>query len=278
MKACLHHSGFVVGAFLVLLFIVAAVLGPTLLGVDPMAADTDAALRAPEAAHPFGTDIAGRDLLARVVSGARVSLTVGLISRLVALLLGTAAGLLAGYLGGWVDGLIMRLADMTMAFPALLLLIGIVAAFGPSLPTLYLALGFLGWAQVARVLRSQVLVLRDSDYVDAARVIGCSRVRIMIRHILPACAPTLIVLFSMGMASAIIAEGSLSFLGLGVQPPQPSWGSLIRDGFDFLRSASWLALIPGVCMALAVLGFNLLGDALRDLLDPRKITSGGGVL
>ena len=165
----------------------------------------------------------------------------------------------------------MRLADMTMAFPALLLLIAIVAAFGPSLVTLFLALGCLGWAPVARVLRSEVLSLRTRDYVEAARSIGCGPGRILLRHILPACSSTLLVLFSMGMAGAIIAEGSLSFLGLGAQPPQPSWGTLIRDGFPFLRSAAWLTLIPGICMALAVLGFNLLGDATRDLMDPRRM-------
>jgi ABC-type dipeptide/oligopeptide/nickel transport system permease subunit len=163
---------------------------------------------------------------------------------------------------------------MTLAFPALLLLIAIAAAFGPSLTVLFLVLGLLGWAPVARVLRSQVLSLRSSDYVEAARVAGCSRRRIMLVHILPGCRSTLLVLFSMGMAGAIIAEGSLSFLGLGAQRPEPSWGVIIQDGFDFLRSAPWLTLIPGAAMALAVLGFNLLGDGLRDLLDPRGSEGG----
>ena len=268
-----RHGGFIAGAVLVTLFVAVALLGPWLGLADPLAADPDLALRAPGGEHLLGTDAVGRDLAARIVSGARLSLLVGLLSRLVALVLGTMAGLLAGYFGGWLDSIVMRLADMTLAFPALLLLIAIVAAFGPSLLTLFLALGLLGWAPVARVLRSQVLALRRQDYVEAARAIGCSRRRILIRHLLPACGSTLLVLFSMGMAGAIIAEGSLSFLGLGAQPPQPSWGTLIRDGFGYLRSAPWLTLIPGLCMALAVLGFNLLGDGLRDLLDPNR--SGG---
>lgn len=268
LRAGLRHGGFVGGSLLVAAFVGVALLGPVLGAGDPLATLPGRELLPPSAAHPFGTDPVGRDLAARVVAGARLSLLVGLISRLVALGLGTGAGLLAGYFGGRLDGLIMRLADMTLAFPALLLLIAVVAAFGPSLPTLFLALGVLGWAPVARVLRSQVLSLRRQDFVEAARALGCRRRRILLYHLLPACSGTLWVLFSMGMAGAIIAEGSLSFLGLGAQPPQPSWGTLIRDGFGYLRSAPWLTLIPGLCMALAVLGFNLLGDALRDLLDP----------
>ncbi len=275
-----RHGGFLLGAGIVFVFVVLAVFGPWLGFADPLAANPDASLRQPTwtGAHPLGTDAVGRDLAARIVAGARLSFLVGLLSRLVALALGTAAGLSAGYFGGRLDSVVMRLADMTLAFPALLLLIAVVAAFGPSLLTLFLALGLLGWAPVARVLRSQVLSLRRQDYVEAARALGCSRRRIILRHILPGCGSTLLVLFSMGMASAIIAEGSLSFLGLGAQPPQASWGTLIRDGFGYLRSAPWLTLIPGLCMALAVLGFNLLGDGIRDLLDPNQAqgkTTGG---
>lgn len=268
LRGCWRHGGFLVGAGLVLAFVLVAAGGQWLGLGDPLATAPARALLPPSAAHPFGTDPVGRDLAARVVAGARLSLLVGLLSRLVALSLGTGAGLLAGYFGGRLDSLIMRLADMTLAFPALLLLIAVVAAFGPSLPTLFIALGVLGWAPVARVLRSQVLSLRRQDYIDAARALGCRRRRILLRHLLPACSSTLWVLFSVGMAGAIVAEGSLSFLGLGAQPPQPSWGTLIRDGFGYLRTAPWLTLIPGLCMALAVLGFNLLGDALRDLQDP----------
>jgi ABC-type dipeptide/oligopeptide/nickel transport system permease subunit len=270
VRRALGHGGFVAGAVLVLAFLAAALAGPLLPGADPLAAAPERALLPPGPDHPLGTDAVGRDLAARVMAGARLSLLVGLLARLVSLTVGTAAGLLAGYQGGRTDAVIMRLADMTLAFPALLLLIAIVAAFGPSLVTLFLALGLLGWAPVARVLRSQVLALRHVEYVEAARALGAGRTRILLRHILPACNSTLMVLFSMGMATAIIAEGSLSFLGLGAQPPQPSWGTLIRDGFGYLRSAPWLTLIPGACMALAVLGFNLLGDALRDLLDPQS--------
>lgn len=276
MRAWRRHGGFLVGSTLVLLFLLVALLGPWLGGADPLITNPDGALQAPGRGHLFGTDAVGRDLAARIVAGARLSLLVGLLSRIVALTLGAGAGLMAGYFGGRLDAVVMRLADMTLAFPALLLLIAVVAAFGPSLLTLFLALGVLGWAPVARVLRSQVLALRRQDFVEAARALGCSRRRILLRHILPNCRATLLVLFSMGMASAIIAEGSLSFLGLGAQPPQPSWGTLIRDGFGYLRSAPWLTLIPGLAMALAVLGFNLLGDALRDLLDPNRGMEGAG--
>ncbi len=274
MRRWLGHGGLVVGALLVTAFLLAALAGPYLLRHDPLAASSVRTLLPPQGDHLFGTDAVGRDLLARVFAGARLSLLVGLLSRVVALLLGSAAGLVAGYFGGRLDAIIMRLADMTLAFPALLLLIAIVAAFGPSLVTLFLALGLLGWAPVARVMRSQALTLRSSDYIEAARAIGCGPWRILWRHLLPGCVSTLMVLFSMGMATAIIAEGSLSFLGLGAQPPQPSWGTLIRDGFGYLRSAPWLTLIPGACMALAVLGFNLLGDALRDLFDPQSVEAG----
>ena len=271
MRGLGRNLAFWAGGGLVLLFVLAALLGPWIYPVDPIAPDSDSLLRSPGREAPLGTDVLGRDLLARVLVGARVSLSVGVLSRLIALLLGGLAGLVAGYFGGRLDSLLMRSADLTLAFPALLLLIAVVAAFGPSLFTLFLALGVLGWAPVARVIRSRVILIRRMEYVEAAHAIGASTPRILFLHILPGCAGTFLVLFSMGLATAIIAEGSLSFLGLGAQPPTASWGTLIRDGFGYLRTAPWLTLVPGVVMALAVLGFNLLGDALRDASDPRGL-------
>ncbi len=271
MRALARSTTFWTGGGLVTLFLAAALAGPLLYAADPLATDSGRLLLEPGGQAPLGTDALGRDLLARVLVGARVSLSVGVLSRLIALLLGGLAGLAAGYFGGRTESLIMRLADLTLAFPALLLLIAVVAAFGPSLFTLFLALGVLGWAPVARVIRSRVLLLRRMEYVEAAHATGAGSARILFLHILPGCTGTFLVLFSMGLATAIIAEGSLSFLGLGAQPPTASWGTLIRDGFGYLRTAPWLTLVPGAVMALAVLGFNLLGDALRDWADPRGL-------
>jgi ABC-type dipeptide/oligopeptide/nickel transport system permease subunit len=262
---------FWIGGALVLLFVLAALIGPMLYSADPLATDVESLLISPGRDAILGTDALGRDILARVLVGARVSLGVGVFSRLIALVLGGLAGLVAGYFGGRLDSILMRMADLTLAFPALLLLIAVVAAFGPSLITLFLALGVLGWAPVARVIRSRVLLLRRLEYIEAAHATGAGTMRILFAHILPGCTGTFLVLFSMGLATAIIAEGSLSFLGLGAQPPTASWGTLIRDGFGYLRTAPWLTLVPGIVMASAVLGFNLLGDALRDAADPRGL-------
>ena len=271
MKALTRSTSFWIGAGLVLFFLLAASVGPLIYSADPLAPDSEALLLRPGGASPLGTDALGRDLLARVLVGARVSLSVGVLSRFIALILGGLAGLVSGYFGGKTDSIIMRAADLTLAFPALLLLIAVGAAFGPSLFTLFLALGVLGWAPVARVIRSRVLVIRRMEFVEAAHATGAGTLRILFLHVLPGCTGTFLVLFSMGLATAIIAEGSLSFLGLGAQPPTASWGTLIRDGFGYLRTAPWLTLVPGLVMAMAVLGFNLLGDALRDLADPRGL-------
>ncbi|MDP7021167.1 MAG: ABC transporter permease [Candidatus Krumholzibacteria bacterium] len=266
-----RHGGFILGSILVSVFLLLGLFASLIPGLDPLSTSPEEALERPGPNHLFGTDALGRDLLARILEGARISLLVGVFSRGIALSLGTLAGLFAGYHGGIVDQILMRLADMTLSFPALLLLVAVVSSFGASLLVLFLALGFLGWAQVARVIRSRVLVLRSEEFVEAAVANGAGTARILFLHILPSCMAPLMVLFSMGMATAIIAEGSLSFLGLGAQAPQVSWGTLVRDGYEYIRTAPWLTFLPGMAMALAVLGFNLLGDALRDLLDPRGL-------
>ena len=271
MNALLRDGRARIGLVVVLLLVLAALLAPLIARHDPTAIDLAVALERPSAAHWLGTDVQGRDVWSRLVHGARVSLAVGIVSQVIALGLGVALGLVAGYYGRRVDDLVMRLADVTLAFPTLLLLIAMAAALSPSLPTVILTIGVVGWAGMARLVRGQVLVVRDMEYVQAERALGAGDVRIMLRHVLPNVVAPVVIAATLGVAGAIMAEAALSFLGLGVQPPTPSWGAMIADGRDLsqLRSAPWTSLFPGLAIGAAVLGFNLLGDALRDALDPR---------
>lgn len=263
----------VIGGTVVVLIVLMAVLAPLIARHDPNAINLIDLLEPPSHAHWLGTDVEGRDVWARLVYGARVSLAVGIISQSIAATLGVLLGLVAGFYGGWVDEMIMRLADVTLAFPTLLLLIAMAAALQPSLGVVYVTIGVVGWAGMARLVRGQVLVVRGLEYVQAARALGARNRRVMLRHVLPNVAGPVIIAATLGIAGAIMAEAALSFLGLGVQPPTPSWGSMIADGRDLdqLRSAPWTSLAPGLAIGAAVLGFNLLGDALRDALDPRRI-------
>ena len=259
------------GVLVVLLMVVAALAAPAIARHDPTAIDLINGLQAPSGQHWMGTDIQGRDVWARLVYGARISLSVGLISQGIALGLGLLLGLVAGYYGRWIDELVMRLADVTLAFPTLLLLIALVAALQPSLTVVFLTIGLVGWAGMARLVRGQVLVVRELEYVQAMRALGARNARIIARHVLPAVVAPVLIAATLGVAAAIMAEASLSFLGLGVQPPTPSWGAMIADGRDLsqLRGAPWTSLFPGLAIGMTVLGFNLLGDALRDALAPR---------
>ena len=263
------------GASIVGLLVLTAVAAPLLARFEPSRINLDVTLRPPSFAHWLGTDAQGRDVWSRLVFGARVSLLVGLASQGVSLLLGVVLGLVAGYRGRWVDDVIMRLADVTLAFPSLLLLIAMAAAFEPSLTVVCVVIGVVGWAGMARLVRGQVLVVRELEYVQAMRAIGAKDWRILARHVLPNVIAPVIIAATLGIAGAIMAEAALSFLGLGVQPPTPSWGSMIADGRDLsqLRSAPWTSLSPGLAIGVAVLAFNLLGDALRDALDPRAVAS-----
>ena len=263
------------GLVVVVVLGVAALLAPILARHDPTAIDLTGALLPPSGSHWLGTDVQGRDVWARLVFGARVSLAVGVASQIIALALGVVLGLVAGYYGRWVDELVMRLADVTLAFPTLLLLIAMAAALEPSLGTVLLTIGVVGWAGMARLVRGQVLVVRQTEYVQAERALGAGDVRIMLRHVLPNVIAPVVIAATLGVAGAIMAEAALSFLGLGVQPPTPSWGAMIADGRDLsqLRGAPWTSLFPGLAIGAAVLGFNLLGDALRDALDPRAAGS-----
>jgi len=261
------------GGGTILLLALLALAAPIVARHDPFGIDLINSLQPPSPQHWFGTDIQGRDVWARLVYGARVSLSVGIISQGIALTLGVILGLIAGYYDRWVDELVMRLADVTLAFPTLLLLIALVAALQPSLPVVFATIGLVGWAGMARLVRGQVLVVRELEFVQAERALGAGDIRILIRHILPSVVAPVVIAATLGVAGAIMAESSLSFLGLGVQPPTPSWGSMIADGRDLyqLRHAPWTSVFPGLAIGAAVLGFNLLGDALRDALDPRAV-------
>ncbi len=262
-----------IGLVIVALIIGAAIFAPLLAVHDPIGIDLAGMLEQPSGDHWMGTDIQGRDVWARLVYGARVSIAVGVISQGIALFLGVLLGLVAGYYGGWIDELVMRLADVTLAFPTLLLLIAMVAALQPSMVVVFATIGVVGWAGMARLVRGQVLVVRQLEYVQAIRALGARDRTIIVKHVLPNVIAPVVIAATLGVAGAIMAEAALSFLGLGVQPPTPSWGSMIADGRDLdqLRNAPWTSVFPGVAIGASVLGFNLLGDALRDALDPRFV-------
>ena len=258
-----------VGALIVLLAATAAVLGPFVAPYDPASQQLALRLQGPSLAHPFGLDELGRDVLARIVHGARVSMAVGLAVVTVSSLLGTLLGATAGYFGGRVDDLISRVIDVLLAFPGILLAIALVAVLGPSLVNVVLALCVIGWVGYARLIRGVTLKIRELDFVQAARALGASPPRILLRHVIPGALPALAVQATLGMAGAILAEASLSFLGLGVQPPTPSWGTMLDAGRSHLFDAPHLTIFPGLSIAALVLGFNFVGDGLRDRVDPR---------
>lgn len=259
-----------VGLAIVLVAALAAALGPTLTPFDPSAQSLAQRLEPPSGSHPFGLDELGRDILSRLLSGARISLFVGLAVVSVSSLIGMALGSIAGYFGGAVDDVISRVIDILMAFPGILLAIALVAVLGPSLTNVIMALCVIGWVGYARLVRGQALRARELEYVQAARALGASPARIVVKHVLPTAFPSVIVQATLGMAGAIIAEASLSFLGLGVQPPTPSWGTMLDAGRSHLFDAPHLTIFPGVAIATLVLGFNFLGDGLRDRIDPKS--------
>jgi peptide/nickel transport system permease protein len=258
-----------VGLIIIAFFALVAILADVLVPFDPTAVNLGERFIQPDASHWFGTDNLGRDILSRVIAGSRISLQVGILTVALAMLIGVPAGLIAGYLRGMFDSVIMRLVDIFLAFPVIILAIAIVAVRGPGLNNVMIALVFVYWTTYARVTRGVTLVLREEDYVLAARSMGASSLRIMFRHILPNAISPILVIASLGLGNAILAEAALSFLGLGIQPPQASWGSMLNFGMQFLRDAPHISIFPGSAIFITVLGFNLLGDGLRDALDPR---------
>lgn len=272
----LMRNGSAFAGFLILFIVVGGALLAGLIAPRPPAEiDLESALTPPSIEHPFGTDAFGRDVLSRVLHGARISLGVGFMARTISLVLGLLLGTIAGFFGGKLDTLIMRIADVTFAFPALLLLIAIMAVVTPGMISLFVALGIVGWAAMARLVRAQVLVVREREYVQAAKAAGTGPFGLVLRHILPQCIAPVIVVYTLGLGMTIMAESSLSFLGLGVQPPDPSWGSMISRGIPFMRSAPWLTLFPGLALTSTICALNLLGDGLRDILDPRASAKEG---
>jgi peptide/nickel transport system permease protein len=222
------------------------------------------------ASHWLGTDNVGRDVLSRLMYGARVSLTVGIVANGLAVLIGTVLGTVAGYTQGWLGTLIMRLTDIMMGFPILLFAVALIAVLSPGLGIVILVIALSFWTSTARIVHGQVLSLAQRDFVEAARAVGCSHRRIIVRHILPHLLPTLLVYGTLGIAATILFEATLSYLGIGVQPPTPSWGEMAFEGSTYYRTSPWLLFYPGICIFLTVLAFNLLGDGLRDALDPQR--------
>lgn len=246
-----------------------AALAPLLPFADPDAQNMVIKLQSPSWAHPCGTDDLGRDVLSRMVWGSRVSLTVGLLAVLISSVIGILVGGLAGTYGGWVDQALMRLVDIVLCMPTLFLILMLIVFLGPSLFNVMLVIGLTGWTDMARLVRAEFLSLKERDYVLASKSLGASNMRLLFKHLLPNALAPVFVTVSFGVAGAILLESGLSFLGLGVQPPTPSWGNILTAGKDYLETAWWLTALPGNAIFITVLCFNLVGDGLRDILDPR---------
>ncbi len=269
LRRFLHRPVAVMGLAVIVLFIGVAAFAPLIAPDDPIATSWTAIRKAPAMLHWMGTDEDGRDVLSRVIFGARASLLAGVVSVLIAAGIGVPAGLLAGFAGGWTDALLSRLVDAMLACPFLILAIALAAFLGPDLTNAMIAIGVSTAPRFMRVARAATLDAKSNEYVEAARAIGNPAWRVAVRHVLPNIVPPLLVQGTLSIAQAIIAEASLSFLGLGQQPPDPSWGSMLNSAQRFLSQAPWLAVFPGVAIFLCVLSFNLVGDGLRDALDPR---------
>jgi peptide/nickel transport system permease protein len=269
MKRLFKNFAFTSGLILTVFLVLAALAAPLLAPYDPNVQDTARRLEAPSNQHLLGLDDLGRDVLSRVIFGARVSLRVGFSVVLLAALTGVSLGAISGYFGGAVDVMVMRLCDILLAFPGILLAIALVAVLGPSLNNVILALAVIGWVGYARLVRGQVLKVREMEYVTAAKALGAKSPRVIIRHVLPNVINPVIVMATLGLAGAILSEAALSFLGLGVQPPTPSWGAMLTAGRRYLGLANHLAIFPGAAIMLAVMGLNFLGDGLIDALDPK---------
>src|SRR5215204_2493138 len=270
LRRLLKRKAAVGGMVVIAAFVLLALFAPFVVPYDPIATSWSAVRKAPSAAHWFGTDDLGRDILARVIYGARASLMAGAISVAIALSIGVPLGLLSGYRGGFIDALISRMTDAMLACPFLILAIALAAFLGPSLGNAMIAIGITATPIFVRLTRGQVMSVKVEDYVEAARAMGNPRWRIALFHILPNIMPALLVQATLSIAAAIIAEAALSFLGLGQQPPAPSWGSMLNVAQRFLTNAPWMAVWPGFAIFLVVLSFNLVGDGLRDALDPRE--------
>lgn len=268
LDMCRENKLAVFSAFIILLFILVTIFAGVIAPYDPNKINLLQRLQAPSAAHWLGTDETGHDVLSRVLYGGRISLQIGLIPTFISMVIGAVLGLIAGYFGKKTDFIIMRIADMVLAFPSLLLAMVIMYTLGSSMLNLFIALSVISWASTARVVRSQTLSLKENEFVEAARTMGVRKWAIMFRHVLPNCLPSLIVLFTLNIPGSILAEASLSFLGVGAQPPDTSWGLMISQGQQYFFQSPWLIFAPGATILIVVLAFNFLGDGLRDAIDP----------
>jgi peptide/nickel transport system permease protein len=272
LRRLLRQRGALIGLGVLALLAGAALAAPWLSPRDPIKTAPRDALKPPGSGYVLGSDQLGRDVLSRVLHGARISLVVGLVSVSIAVALGTPVGLAAGYYGGWLDTAAMRVVDVMLAFPGILLALAIVSVLTPSLPHLMVAVGVAAVPTYARLVRGSVLSAREHLYVEAARAIGCRDVPLLVRYVLPNVVAPVVVTATLGMGTAILSAAALSFLGLGSQPPEPEWGRMLSEGRDYLREAWWIATFPGTGIMLTVLAMNLVGDGLRDVLDPRLRT------
>jgi peptide/nickel transport system permease protein len=268
LRAFARNKAAVVGGALVLLILLTALLTPLIVPHNPYLVDLDKQFLNPGAEYLVGTDMYGRDVFARILYGSRISLLVGIVPTLISMAIGIVIGIVSGYYGGKVDFALMMVADMVLAFPSILLAMVVMYTLGATLLNIFIALSLVGWASTARVVRSQTLSLKNKEYVEASRAIGTRDVVVMARHIFPNCIPQLLVLFTLNIPAAILSEATLSFLGVGAQPPAASWGLMVSNGREYLFNAPWVAIAPGIAILVTVLAFNFLGDGLRDALDP----------
>lgn len=270
-QKAIHNKSVVIGTVMVLIVILIAIFAPFLSPYDLDEMNMDNALIAPNSEHLFGTDQYGRDMMTRIFYGARISLIVGFVSVFFSMVIGVVVGLIAGYYGGWIDSLIGRIIDVFLSFPVLLLAIALVAVLGGGTVSVIISLCLVSWTQYARVVRSSVLGIREEEYILAAKTFGASNMRILFKYIVPNALAPIIVVATLGIGTAIVSEATLSFMGLGVQPPTPSWGYALSFGLRYMRTAAHMATIPGLAIMFTVLGFNLLGNGIRDITDPRMV-------
>lgn len=269
-KRLLRSTAAMVGLVIVLLLVLIAIFAPLIAPYNPYVQDLSAQLRPPSWTNFFGTDEFGRDVFSRVVYGTRFTLYIVVLVAVIAAPIGLVIGAASGYLGGWVDTVFMRITDIALAFPRLILALAFVTAFGPSLNNAILAIAITGWPPYVRIARAETLSIRNSDYIAAVRLMGASQLRIILLHVIPLCMPSLLVRVTLDMAGVILIAAGLGFLGLGAQPPAAEWGVMLSSGKDYLLSGWWVATFPGLAIFFVSMGFNLMGDGLRDVLDPRQ--------
>jgi peptide/nickel transport system permease protein len=264
-----HNKLAVSGLLVITLLVAAAIIAPKIVPYEPTSQNITERLQKPSAKHLLGTDELGRDVLSRIIYGARISLSVGFIAVGISVIIGVFFGAIAGFYGGWIDSLVMRFVDIMFCFPSFFLILMIIAVLGPNIYNVMIIIGITSWPGIARLVRGEILSIKQREYVYAAKAIGASDWRIIFKHILPNALAPVLVTATLGIADAILVESGLSFLGLGVQPPMPSWGNILASGKDYIESAWWLTLFPGLAILITILSYNLVGEGLREVIDPK---------